>query len=190
MTADTRSDAVAILVTLDVLIAPRTDPPAALDGTQRALRRIGYIGRPVVVADRRLGAHDLPEAIPAREAWVRATLGGGGYRVVVPEGSEERQASEAARQRPAVDKWRALRSAHGAAWLLSHRPTDVVPARDAGLKVILIAPADMQRPALRPTYRARDLRDAVGHLLVADVFAGASSHAASPAAADSEHRNA
>ena len=187
---DTGSNEVAVLITLDALIAPRSDPPAALDGTQRALRRIGYVGRPIVLAGRRLGVHDLPESTPDREAWVRATLGGGGYRVVTSEGRDERQTSRTGEHGPAVDAWRVLRGEHGAAWLVSHRAADVVPAREAGLKVILIAPADMQRPALRPTYRARDLRDAVGHLLVADVFAGASSHAGSAASTDAGHRNA
>jgi hypothetical protein len=37
--------------------------------------------------------------------------------------------------------------------------------------VILIGPADPQPRNQRPDYHARDLRDAVGHLLTMDVFA-------------------
>jgi hypothetical protein len=37
--------------------------------------------------------------------------------------------------------------------------------------VIVIGPPDPQPRVHRPDYRARDLRDAVGHLLTVDVFA-------------------
>jgi hypothetical protein len=175
VTAEIRSEPFAIVVALGALMAPRTDPPTALERAHVALRRIGYVGRPVVFARRRLGARELPEAAADREAWVRATLGGGGYRVIVAEESEQ-SGSRGGGSQPAVDAWRSVRDEVGAAWLLSDRAADVAPAREAGLKVILIAPADVERRALRPSYRARDLRDAVGYLLVADVFAEATAH--------------
>jgi hypothetical protein len=46
--------------------------------------------------------------------------------------------------------------------------------------VIVIGPSDPQPRDHRPDYRARDLRDAVGHLLTVDVFSGPS--AAQPGA--------
>lgn len=159
-----RADPRAILIVLDSLMAPRADPPAPLEGARVALRRIGYVGRPVVLAGRRVGERELPGSDAERVAWVRATLGSGGYRVVVPEEAGD----------PPMERWQALRDELGAVWLVTDRLSDVMPARTAGLSVILIGQADVQRPALRPTYQARDLRDAVGHLLVADVFADAS----------------
>lgn len=181
MTAEARTEPGAILITLESLMAPRSDPPTPLDDVHIALRRISYVGRPVVIAGRSLHGRELPGPDPEREAWVRGALGRGGYRVVLGDGP----ASDPHRS-PAVDRWRALQVEHGAGWLVSDRTADVVPARDAGLHVILIAPADVQRPGLRPTHRARDLRDAVGHLLVADVFADRSANTTG----DARSRNA
>jgi len=65
-----------------------------------------------------------------------------------------------------------VREAHHGTWLLTDRPRQVGAARKAGLKVILIGPPDPQPRGQRADYQARDLRDAVGHLLTMDVFAG------------------
>ncbi|MEO8252078.1 MAG: hypothetical protein ABI578_06350 [Chloroflexota bacterium] len=170
MTAETRRGSGGILIALDVLVAQRADPPTVLDDAPVALRRIGWIGRPIVLVPRRVAGRDLPQDAPDRDAWVRATLGRGAYAVVQFDdesgevGSGDVRADE-------VERWHALRDARLATWLVSDRPKDVEPARRAGLKVILIGPSDPQPRVLRPDYQARDLRDAVGHLLAVDVFA-------------------
>jgi hypothetical protein len=105
-----------------------------------------------------------------REAWVRATIGSGAYAVVpfdVP--SEDRGGCH---DEEAVEGWHQVSGAQKGSWLLTDRPRQVGPARQAGLKVILISPPDPQPRNHRPDYQARDLRDAVGHLLTMDVFGG------------------
>jgi len=158
---------IGILISLDALVVQRTDQPTALDEAAVALRRIGWIGRPVVLMGRRVAGRDLPEDQGTREAWVRSSVGQGAYAVVPFDDPST------ARSHPdqAADEWRHLREAQHGAWLLTDQPRQVGPARQAGLKVILIGPADTHPSVHRPDYLARDLRDAVGHLLTMDVFA-------------------
>ena len=165
-----------ILISLDALITQRADDPTALDEAPVALRRIGWIGRPIVLVGSRVAGRDLPSEARDREAWVRGSIGRGAYAVVPFEDpSEGRGEVEAA----AIEEWRALREAQRGTWLLTDRPRQVDAARAAGLKVIVIGPTDPQPRLHRPEYQARDLRDAVGHLLTVDVFAHPSTdHAA------------
>jgi hypothetical protein len=154
---------------LDVLVAQRAEPPTALDDAPIALRRIGWIGRPIVLVGIRVAGRELPQNSTDREAWVRATLGRGAYAVVLSDDPSVGGHADADEGR--ADHWRALLSAQAATWLVTDRPREVGPARQAGLKVIVIGPSDPQPRLQRPDYHARDLRDAVGHLLAADVFA-------------------
>jgi len=158
-----------ILIALDPLIVQRADQPVAIEEAPVALRRIAWMGRPIIVVGANVAGRILPDDPSQREAWVRGTIGTGAYAVVpVDEPSEDRRAD---RDADMVEHWRALREAHAATWLLTDRPRQVGAARQAGLRVILIAPADPQPRNHRPDYQARDLRDAVGHLLTMDVFA-------------------
>jgi hypothetical protein len=161
--------AAGILIDLDTLVVQRAEQPAVVEEAPVALRRIGWIGRPIILVGRQVAGRNLPDDAAEREAWVRAAIGTGAYAVVPFDPSEGRARSQ---DQEAVDRWRQVREAHEGTWLLTDRHRHVGPARQAGLKVILIGPVDPQPRNHRPDYRARDLRDAVGHLLTVDVFAG------------------
>jgi hypothetical protein len=170
MSADRSSEPTAgILVSLDALVVQRTDRPTALDEAGVALRRIGWIGRPIVLMGRHVAGRDLPEDPGRREAWVRSSVGQGAYAVVP---FDDPSTGRGGQPDQAADEWRDVREALHGTWLLTDQPRHVGPARQAGLKVILIGPADPHPSVRRPDYQARDLRDAVGHLLTMDVFAG------------------
>jgi hypothetical protein len=158
-----------ILIALDALIVQRADQPAAIEEAAVALRRIGWIGRPIILVGKQVAGRDLPADVREREAWVRATIGRGAYAVVhFDDPVAERGASQ---DGEGVERWGEVREAQSGTWLLTDRPRQVSAARKAGLKVILIGPPDPQPRGQRPDYQARDLRDAVGHLLTMDVFA-------------------
>ena len=157
-----------ILISLDALITQQAEGPTALDEAPVALRRIGWIGRPIVLVGKRVASRDLPSDAKEREAWVRASIGRGAYAVVPFEDPSEGRGDLAA---AAIEEWRGLREAQRGTWLLTDRPRQVDAAKAAGLKVIVIGPTDPQPRVHRPEYQARDLRDAVGHLLTVDVFA-------------------
>lgn len=159
-----------ILISLDALTVQRAEQPAALEDAPVALRRIGWIGRPIILVGDKVAGRDLPRDAADREAWVRASIGGGAYAVVPFEDpSAERAATQ---DGEAVEQWRQVRADQHATWLLTDRARQVGAARQAGLKVVLIGPADPQPRLHRPDYQARDLKDAVGHLLTVDVFSG------------------
>lgn len=159
-----------ILISLDSLIVQRADEPTALEEAPIGLRRIGWMGRPILLVGRRVAGRDLPADAPDREAWVRAAVGSGAYAVVE---FEEPPVGRGPGDAPtdAAERWREVAQATGATWLVTDRHRQVGPARAGGLKVILIGPGDREPWLQRPDYRARDLRDAVGHLLASDVFA-------------------
>jgi len=169
VTEGRNSGSPGILISLDALIAQRADDPTALDEASLALRRIGWIGRPIILVGKRVAGRDLPSEGKDREAWVRASIGRGAYAVVPFEEPSEGRGDVA--EDGAIEAWRAVREAHRGTWLLTDRPRQVEAARAAGLKVIVIGPVDPQPQLHRPEYQARDLRDAVGHLLTVDVFA-------------------
>jgi hypothetical protein len=158
-----------ILIALDALIVQRADQPTALDEAQVALRRIGWIGRPIILVGQQVAGRDLPADPEHREAWVRSSVGQGAYAVVpFDDPSPDRGVSQDGQR---VEQWRQVRDAQHGTWLLTDRPRQVGAARQAGLKVILIGPTDPQPSLHRADYQARDLKDAVGHLLTMDVFA-------------------
>jgi hypothetical protein len=158
-----------ILIALDALIVQRADQPVAIDEAAVALRRIGWMGRPIILVGKQVAGRDLPADLREREAWVRATIGRGAYAVVhFEDPAADRGGSQ---HGEGVERWGEVREAQSGTWLLTDRPRQVSAARKAGLLVILIGPPDPQPRAQRPDYQARDLRDAVGHLLTIDVFA-------------------
>jgi hypothetical protein len=159
-----------ILISLDALIVQRADQPTAIDEAPVALRRIGWIGRPIILVGHQVAGRHLPAKASSREAWVRGTIGSGAYAVVpFDDPSVDRAASQDGQ---GVEHWREVAESQHGTWLLTDHPRQVGAARQAGLKVILIGPPDPQPRPHRPDYQARDLRDAVGHLLAMDVFAG------------------
>ena len=173
MTADAVRASAGIFISLETLIAQRAERPAAIEEAAVGLGRVGWIGRPIILVGLHVAGRALPSAAPDREAWVRATVGPGAYAVVpFEEPLIERGGGDAT----AVETWRALAEAHGGTWLVTDRPRQVGPARRSGLKVILIGPGDGQPQPQRPDYRARDLPDAIGHMLAADVFAHPAGH--------------
>lgn len=157
-----------ILISLDALVTQRPDHPTALDEAPLAVRRIGWIGRPIILMGGQVAGRDLPSDLKEREAWVRASIGGGAYAVIPFVDPDEGRGGE---DDTGVAEWRSVREAQRGTWLLTDRPRQVDAARRAGLKVIVIGPTDPQPRLHRPEYQARDLRDAVGHLLTVDVFA-------------------
>ena len=50
-----------ILIALDALIVQRADQPSAIDEAPVALRRIGWIGRPIILVGTQVAGRDLPE---------------------------------------------------------------------------------------------------------------------------------
>jgi len=159
-----------ILIALDALVVQRTEQPTAIDEAPIALRRIGWIGRPIILVGSHVAGRKLSDDEGEREAWVRASIGSGAYAVIPFEDASENRAGS--QDGEAVERWRKVREGNDGTWLLTDRHRQVGPARQAGLKVILIGPTDPQPRNQRPDYQARDLRDAVGHLLTMDVFAG------------------
>ena len=169
-----------ILISLDALVVQRADQPTAIDEAPVGLRRIGWIGRPIILVGEQVAGRDLPADRHERERWVRATIGSGAYAVVhFDDPSTDRGLG---REGHGVDQWADVRDAQHATWLLTDRSRQVGAARKAGLKVIVVGPPDPQHRGQRPDYQARDLRDAVGHLLTMDVFAG-------PAVTPGDRRN-
>jgi hypothetical protein len=162
-----------ILISLDALVVQRAEQPIALDEAQVALRRIGWIGRPIILVGPQVAGRELPPDPAGRVGWVRGSIGQGAYAVVpFDDPATDRAVNHDGH---AVEEWRELREAQRGTWLLTDRPRQVSAARQAGLKVILIGPSDPQPVLHKPDYQARDLRDAVGHLLTMDVFAGPAS---------------
>lgn len=159
-----------ILIALDALVVQRAERPMAIEEAPVALRRIGWIGRPIILVGEQVAGRDLPSDRREREAWVRGTIGHGAYGVVhFEDPSTDRALGQDGH---GVEEWAEVRDTQHGTWLLTDRPRQVGAARKAGLKVILIGPPDPQPRGQRPDYQARDLRDAVGHLLTMDVFAG------------------
>jgi len=161
-----------ILVALEVLINDDPLDPRPLDDAVPALERLGWIGRPVVLAGRTLLGRRLPDGPADRSAWVRTVIGRHELDVACfDEPAADRPGDEA--DRLAVGAWSELRRTWRAEWLLTARPTSVGPARRAGLSVVRIGPrgSAIKESVERADHEARDLLDAVGHLLVGDAFA-------------------
>jgi hypothetical protein len=162
-----------ILVALDVLVVQDPSSPRPLDSAGTALDRLAWIGRPTVLAGREVFGRRLPEDEGDRIAWVRATFGREDLDVHPFDEPESDRAGDIAH---AVERWTAARELWQAGWLVSSRATSIGPARRADLRVVRIGPrgSDAAAAVERADYEARDLLDAVSHLLTRDAFAGRS----------------
>jgi len=161
-----------VLVALEVLINDDPADPRPVEEAGTALERLGWVGRPVVLAGRELLGRRLPDGPGDRAAWVRTVLGRDALDVArFDEPPPERQGDDL--DRAAVLAWSELREAWRADWLLTARASSVGPARRAGLSVARIGPrgAAISESVERADHDARDLLDAVAHLLVSDAFA-------------------
>lgn len=170
MAADRPTDP-GLLIALELLIvddpaAPRRSADAGL-----ALERLAWLGRPVVLAGERIADRRLPEATDDRIAWVRGILERDDLSVArFDEPPIDRPGDEA--ERDAVACWVEARRTWSAGWLLTGRSTSVGPARRAGLSVARIGPRDTTVAASveRADHEARDLLEAVSHLLTRETF--------------------
>ena len=158
-------EGMGILVALDVLVQPGDEGPRMGDSTASALERLGWVGRPVILATGSVGGRRLPAEVDDRVAWTRHALGDDALLVVPfdpPTGDRHADDGEA------VDRWRTLREAHHARWLIESG-WPVSPARRAGLTVIEVG----GRTAAvneRADHEARDLLDAANRLLMTETF--------------------
>ena len=161
-----------ILVGLDVLVVDDPNAPRPLDDAATALDRLSWIGRPIVMAGTELSGRRLPEADDERVAWVCAAFGTDELDVHPFDEPEANRVGEPS-ARDAVARWAEVRDLWDATWLITSRATSVGPARRAGLAVIRIGPRAAEGVATveRADHEARDLLDAVGHLLTLDAFA-------------------
>jgi hypothetical protein len=160
-----------VLVELDTLIVQDPVDPRAVDDAGLALDRVAGVADPIVLAGERVAGRLLPADRDERIAWVREALDRPGLQVLPTVVQHSERRTEAA-DRSLVSAWRAILPDGGPAWLLTGDPRAVGPARRAGLRVVRIGPrpAGIEADIERPDYEARDLRDAVNHLLVSDVF--------------------
>lgn len=163
-----------ILIALDVLVVDDPMAPHPMDSAGIALDRLGWIGRPTVLAGRELLGRRLPEDAVARVAWVRTAFEDDELDVRAFDEPADRAGGLANRQ--AAERWAEARAACEADWLLTSRATSVGPARRARLSVVLIGPRGADGPARveRADHEARDLLEAVSHLLTIDAFAARS----------------
>lgn len=154
-----------ILVSLDVLLQPAGDGPRAVETTASAVERLGWVGRPVVLAGPVVGGRRLPAGADERVAWTRHILGDEDV-VVVPfePPASDRHGDDG----EAVDRWRELRDAHHARWLIESG-WPIATARRAGLTVIEVGGRAMS-VADRADHEARDLIDAANQLLMTETF--------------------
>ncbi|MEA2537076.1 MAG: hypothetical protein QOF11_1310 [Chloroflexota bacterium] len=161
----------AVFIELDALIVQDSADPRAADDAGLAIDRVADFAEPVVLAGERVAGRLLPLDPEERIAWVREALDRPDVLVVSLAARPGERRTEAA-GRSLVDAWRGIRTEWSVAWLVTGDPRSVGPARRAGLRVVRIGPrpAGVEAEIERPDYEARDLRDAVNHLMVADVF--------------------
>jgi hypothetical protein len=159
----------SILVGLEVLMIEAVDGPRLLDDVPTALERLRWVGDPVVLAPERLFERALPAEPDARTALVRHLVGDATIPVEGAIHADEGRTPGGAH----VEAWRELARARRARWLITDRGGVIPAARRAGLRVILVgargaAPRAVVEPA---EHEARDVLDAVAHILAAETFA-------------------
>ncbi len=160
-----------MLVALEALFGPGVGEPRPERDVSALLDRLGGVGEPVILIGSSLLRRQLPSDPADRIAWVGATLGRTDLALVeFEEPPVERLDEEGTSD--ATERWRGLADAHAAAWLITGRQESVAAAHRAGLAVILVGPrsAETEPAVARADHEARDLRDAVNHVLVSDVF--------------------
>lgn len=154
-----------ILVALGVLVRPSAAGPRAVETSGRALERLGWVGRPVILAGQTVAGRQLPAADAERQAWARHILGDDEIEVITFDPpTPERHGDDGI----ALERWRTLTEAHRARWLIETGwPTAL--ARRAGLSVIEVG-GRATTAAERADHEARDLLDATNHLLMTETF--------------------
>ena len=165
-------DSPSILITLETLVVQDPSAPRPLADAAAALERLGWVGRPVVLAAGELLGRRLPAAPDERADWVRTAFRVPDLAVAAfDEPAADRAGDDA--ERDAIDHWAAIRSAWNADWLVTGRASSVGPARRADLVVVRIGPRASGAAATieRADHEARDLLDAVSQILASDTFA-------------------
>jgi hypothetical protein len=158
-----------IFVALEVLVQPGEEGPRMTDTAARALERLAWVGRPVILATSSVAGRRLPTNDDERVAWTQHALGDGVEVVTFDPPSGGRHADDA----EAVDRWRHLRDVHQARWLIE-AGWPIAPARRAGITVIEVG--GNARPVTeRADHDARDLLDATNQLLMTETFRPAAS---------------
>jgi hypothetical protein len=154
-----------ILVSLEVLVQSTVDGPRAIETTASALERLAWIGRPVVLASSTVAGRRLPAEPDERVSWTRHILGDEAVEVVPFEApTVERRGDDG----EVVERWRMLRDAHQARWLIE-TGWPIATARRAGLTVIEVG-GRATSIADHPDLDARDLIDATNQLLMTETF--------------------
>jgi hypothetical protein len=159
-----------ILVSLDVLVRSTADGPRAIETTASALERLRWVGRPVVLASSAAADRRLPADPDERVRWTRHILADEAVEVVPFEAP---MADRRGDDGEVVERWRMLRDAHRARWLIESG-WPIATARRAGLTVIEIGGRTASMTD-RPDHDARDLLDATNQLLMTETFRPAES---------------
>ncbi len=159
-----------VLVTLDAVLHLQGSEPRVQPGARPALERLRSLGPVAILAPGALDGRSLPRERSARVRWVRRLLDAPELPVTdwLAPATDHGAADDAAAA------WRELRSGHGhPKWLITVDNGSTAAARRAGLGVIRVGPRASGPVAeiARPDYAARDLRDAVNHLLTRSTFA-------------------
>lgn len=162
-----------ILTSADSLFEAVSGEPRALADAYAAIERLGWIGRPVVLVGEELADRRLPAEPEDRLSWVRAHLELPDLAMVAFDEAGSGRSGDAA-ERQAAEQWGQLRDEWQADRLITAHEPSVGPARRAGLTVVRIGPRGSTPGASveRADYEARDLLDAVSHLITADTFGG------------------
>lgn len=160
-----------ILISADALFEAVSGEPRALADAPAAIERLGWIGRPVVLVGEELADRRLPVEPEDRLSWVRAHLELPGLDIVAFDEAGSGRLGEAA-DRQAAEQWDWLRDEWQAERLITVHELSVGPARRAGLTVVRIGPRGSSPGASveRADHEARDLLDAVSHLITMDTF--------------------
>jgi hypothetical protein len=166
---DSGPEQAVVLIELDALMIDGADGPRPLDEASDALARIGLVGTAVVLAPASLRGRPLPQDTAAKIDLVRRLLGDPALDVVegvaVPDGRRDVD--------DATHVWQTVVEATTARWLVTAQALVIAPARRSGLRVVLIgASGSSPQAAIEPAeHEARDLLDAIGHILTAETFA-------------------
>ncbi len=162
-----------ILISADSLFEAGPDAPRPLADALTAIERLGWIGRPVVLVGDALVDRRLPAEPEDRLRWVRTRLELPDLAVVTFDEAGSGRLGDAV-DRLVADQWSRLRDEWQADRLITGHEPSVGPARRAGLTVVRIGPRGSTPGATveRADYEARDLLDAVSHLITADTFGG------------------
>lgn len=161
------------LVALEVLFLERGTEPHPVPGVADLIERLAAAAPPTILVGETVAGRRLPLAWPKRVAWIRAATGlRDGHFVAYDEPDTDRLAGAGVATATHVEHWRGLGARYRARWVITDRDEAAGHARAAGLTAILVGPSGTRRPdsIVRASYAARDLRDAVNHVLLGETF--------------------